>query len=466
VQRRAASATLPPVSATGWNLEPDLLFLNHGSFGACPRVVLEAQRAWRERLERQPVRFLARELEPALDEARTALGRFVGADPDDLAFVPNATHGVNTVLRSLRFAAGDELLTDDHAYNASLNALRATAERDGATVVVARVPFPTAGPDEVQAAILRAVTSRTKLVLVAHVTSPTALVFPVAGIAAALAARGIEVLVDGAHAPGMLPLDIRALEAVGVSYYTGNGHKWLCAPKGSGFLWVRRDRQAGIRPLAISHGANSPRRDRSRFRLEFDWTGTADPTAYLSIPAAIQAMGGLLPGGWPALMAANHEAVVAARQLLLDRLGVASPAPPTMLGSMASIILPPPGAAAGAFAPNLGTSPLDDDPLQVELLDRWRIEVPILPWPAWPASPEGAGSGEPPPGRLVRISAQAYVPAGAWTTLAEALAEVLALPARPSGGTPNGAVDGAPAASPGPRPPARGRPGTTPRGRR
>ena len=450
VQRRAGSATLPPVTVVGWDLEPDLLFLNHGSFGACPRVVMEAQQAWRERLERQPVRFLARELEPALDEARAVLGGFVGAEPDDLAFVPNATHGVNTVLRSLRFGPGDELLTDDHVYNASLNALGAAAARDGARVVVARVPFPTAGPDEVLAALLAAATPRTRLALVAHVTSPTALVFPVAGIAAALAARGIRVLVDGAHAPGMLPLDLTALEAAGVDYYTGNGHKWLCAPKGSGFLWVRRDHQPGIRPLAISHGANSPRRDRSRFRLEFDWTGTADPTPYLSIPAAVEAMGGFLPGGWPALMAANHDAVVAARQVILDRLGVAVPAPSSMLGSMASIILPAPGPTAAPLAPNLGTSPLDDDPLQVELRDRWRIEVPILPW------------GER---RLVRISAQVYVPAGAWATLAQALAEVLALPADPSGGRPGGVGGGAPAGSPARPSPAPGRPGRARRGR-
>lgn len=463
MQRRAGSATLPPVRAMGWNLESDLLFLNHGSFGACPSVVLEAQRAWRDRLESQPVRFLARELEPALDGARAVLGGFVGADPDDLAFVPNATHGVNTVVRSLRFAPGDELLTDDHAYNASLNALRAAAERDGARVVVARVPFPSAGPDEALAAILGAVTPRTKLVLVAHVTSPTALIFPVAEIAAALAATGIQVLVDGAHAPGMLPLDMRALEAAGVSYYTGNGHKWLCAPKGSGFLWVRRDRQANIRPLAISHGANSPRRDRSRFRLEFDWTGTADPTPYLSIPAAIEAMGAILPGGWPALMAANHASVVTGRQVLLDRLGVPPPAPSTMLGSMASVILPPPGAAARVFAPNRGTSPLDDDPLQVELLERWRIEVPILPWPALPG---GEGNGVSAQRRLVRISAQVYVPAGAWVTLAEALADVLALPARPSGGTPSDASGAAPAGSRARRPPARGRPGTARPGQR
>ncbi|MFI5262221.1 MAG: aminotransferase class V-fold PLP-dependent enzyme, partial [Candidatus Limnocylindrales bacterium] len=333
-----ASATLRRVTA--WALEPDVLFLNHGSFGACPRAVLAAQQAWRDRLEAQPVRFLARDLEAALDATREALGAFVGADPDDLAFVPNATHGLNTVLRSLRFAPGDELLVDDHAYNASVNALRAAADRDGARVVVAAVPFPTTGPDQAASAIRDAVTPRTRLALLSHVSSSTALLFPIVALAGDLAERGIEVLVDGAHGPGMVPLDLRALGEAGVAYYTGNGHKWLCAPKGSGFLWVRRDRQPAIHPLAISHGANSPRRDRSRFRLEFDWTGTSDPTPYLAMAAAIEVMGGLLPGGWPALMAANHATVLAARRLILDRLGVAAPAPESMLGSMAAILLP------------------------------------------------------------------------------------------------------------------------------
>ena len=257
---------------------------------------------------------------------------------------------------------------------------------------------------------------------------------------------------DGAHAPGMVPLDIRALGAAGVSYYTGNGHKWLCAPKGSGFLWVRRDRQAGIRPLAISHGANSPRRDRSRFRLEFDWTGTADPTAYLAIPAAIQTMGTMLPGGWPALMAANHAAVVEARRVIVERLGVPVPAPASMLGSMASILLP---RADGREAAG-GRSPLDDDPLQTELRERWRIEVPIQPWP--PVWAESAAGG-PMDGRLVRISAQVYVAPGAWDTLAEALAEVLGVPARASGGRPTDAAADGPAGSPGRPPRAPGRPG-------
>ncbi|HTS14655.1 MAG TPA: aminotransferase class V-fold PLP-dependent enzyme, partial [Candidatus Sulfotelmatobacter sp.] len=397
------------MTAVEWLLEPDLLFLNHGSFGACPRIVLEAQQAWRDRLEAEPVRFLARELETALDGARAVLGGFVGADPDDLAFVPNATHGVNTVLRSLRFAPGDELLTDDHAYHACRNALRAAADRSGATLVVAHVPFPTMDPDEVHEAVLAAVTSRTRLALISHVTSPTALIFPVAGIAAALAARGVEVLVDGAHAPGMVPLDIRALEAAGVAYYTGNAHKWLCAPKGSGFLWVRRDRQADIHPLAISHGADSPRRDRSRFRLEFDWTGTADPSACLAIPAAIEAMGSVLQDGWPGLMAANHAAVVAGRLAVLDRLGLPAPAPAGMLGSMASLILP------------AADPPVDDAALQAALLEGWRIEVPVFSWPESRDDVTAAVAVR----RIVRISAQVYVAASAWTTLADALAESL-----------------------------------------
>jgi isopenicillin-N epimerase len=331
------------------------------------------------------VRFLARDLEAALDATRLVLGTYLGADPADLVFVPNATHGVNTVLRSLPFAPGDELLTDDHEYNASVNALRAAAERTGARAVVAAVPFPIGGPDEVTAAILAAV----------------------------------EVLVDGAHAPGMLPLDLDALAAAGVSYYTGNRHKWLCAPKGSGFLWVRRDRQAAIGPLAVSHGANSARRDRGRFRVEFDWTGTADPTPYLAMAAAIDVMRGLLPGGWPALRAANHAAVVAARRVILERLGVAAPAPEAMLGSMAAILLPPPAHDGPA---STATSPLDDDPLQVALREWWAIEVPIMPWP-----PTWSGQIGP-QRRLVRISAQAYVAPAAWATLAGALATVLDVP--------------------------------------
>jgi len=283
-----------------WALDPDVVFLNHGSFGAAPIAVLEEQRRWRDRMESDPVRFFARDLDAALADVRAVLGRFVGADPDGLALVPNATAGVNTITRSLRFGPGDEILTADHEYNASLNALRFAAERDGARLVEVALGYPVPSADDVVARVLDAVTPRTRLAMFSHVTSPTAIVLPVERLVPLLRERGIETLVDGAHAPGMLPLDLADL---GAAYYTGNCHKWMCAPKGAAFLHVRHDLRHAIRPLAISHGANDPDPSRPRYRKEFDWTGTDDPSAFLAIPAAIEHIGGMLPGGWPAVRA-------------------------------------------------------------------------------------------------------------------------------------------------------------------
>jgi isopenicillin-N epimerase len=368
--------------ARHWTVDPEIAFLNHGSFGACPRPVLEAQQELRARMERQPVLFLSRELEGRLDESRTALAQFVGADPEDFAFVPNATSGVNTVVRSLRLSSGDELLTTDHAYNACRNALRALEPR-GVRVVTAAVPWPGTTPSAVVDAVLAAVTPRTRLALLDHVTSPTGLVFPLERLVPALAERGVDTLVDGAHAPGMLPLDLRAL---GAAYYTGNCHKWLCTPKGSGFLHVRRDRQDTMLPLAVSHGFNSPRTDRSRFRLLFDWGGTMDPTPWLCIPEAIRFLGSLLPGGWPALMRRNRELALAGRKLLCAAVGAPEPAPAEMIGTLASVPLPDTTArSAGSM----------HDALQAIVYERHRVEVPIFVFPEHPR-------------RLVRISAQAY----------------------------------------------------------
>ena len=234
-----------------WPLDPKVTFLNHGSFGSCPRSVLEFQREIRERLEGQPVRFFVRELEGLWDEAHHALARFVGARTEVLVFVPIASSGINGVLRSLDFEAGDELLVTDQEYNACRNALNYVAERTGARVVVAPIPFPVRNEDAIISPVLERVTSRTRLALLDHVTSQTALVVPIQRLVRELAARGVDALVDGAHAPAMVPLNLCEL---GAAYYTGNCHKWICAPKGAAFLAVRADRQKLIRPLVISHG--------------------------------------------------------------------------------------------------------------------------------------------------------------------------------------------------------------------
>lgn len=268
--------------AQHWTLDPAVDYLNHGSFGATPRAILERQSALREEMEREPEDFLFRTWRDRLAAAREALGRFVGAGPDDLAWVTNATSGVNVVLRSLRFEPGDELLTTDHAYGACRKTLEYVARERGLRVVTARVPWPIEGPGQVLEAVRAAVTPRTRLALLDHVTSPTGLVFPVEALVAELQGRGIDVLVDGAHALGMLPLD---LDRLGAAYYTANAHKWLCAPKGAGFLWARPEHQEWIEPLVVSWGYH----DEAGFGERHGWQGTRDPAAYLAVPTAIEA---------------------------------------------------------------------------------------------------------------------------------------------------------------------------------
>ncbi len=381
-------------------MDPEVVFLNHGSFGACPRVVLAAQSALREQMESQPLDFFLRVLPDALDEARAALSEFVGADPDGLAFVTNATSGVNAVLRSLDFSAADELLTTNHAYAACANALRFVAERSGASLRVADVPFPLHDADEVVAAILDAVSPRTRFALLDHVTSATGLVLPIERLVDELEGRGIAVMVDGAHAPGMVPVDI---EGLGASYYTGNCHKWLCAPKGAGFLWARADVRDAVRPLTISHGAGRPVVERSRYRMEFDWVGTTDPTPWLCVPVAIREMSALVPGGWPALMARNRGLAVAARSLLVAALGTQAPAPESMIGTLVTVPMSDDAEPVSdlRFAPHR---------LQGRLRRDHRTEVPVVTWPQWP-------------GRAIRVSAQLYNGIDDYRWLARALGD-------------------------------------------
>lgn len=379
-----------------WSLDPDVMFLNHGSYGACPKTVLAVQQRLRYQLESEPLRFFGREWEPLLDDARHKLAGFVGCDIQDLVFVPNATTGVNSVLRSLRFAPEDEILTTNHEYNACRNALDFIASRTGARVVVAKIPFPIDSPQQIVSAVIAGISPKTRLALLDHVTSQTGLIFPIQQLVQELQARGVDTLVDGAHAPGMIPLNLRD---IGATYYTGNCHKWLCAPKGAAFLYVRRDKQSEIRPLTISHGANSPRTDKSRFQLEFDWMGTNDPTAYICVPLAIAFLGSLLPGGWTELMQRNHQLALEGRQLLCAALGVLPPCPAEMIGSMAVVPMP-------EKLENYNFMSLHD-----ELFDRFGIQVQVIPW-------------QESPRLLVRISAQIYNQRQQYEYLAKTLKEL------------------------------------------
>lgn len=383
-----------------WGLDPSVEFLNHGSFGACPKPVLAVQSEYRARLEAEPVRFLVREVPPLLDAARAALGVFLGADFESLAWIQNATTGVNIVLRSLRFSPGDEILVSDQEYNACRNIVDYVAETSGARAVVVKIPFPLDSPDQVFDAVMAALTPRTRFVLIDHITSQTGLVFPIERIVRAVRERGIDVMVDGAHAPGMVPLRI---DELGAPFYTGNCHKWMCTPKGSAFLYVDRRRQKEIRPLVVSHGANERLTTRSRFRAEFEWMGTGDPTPFLCVPEAIRFLGGLLPGGWDALRSSNRDLALAARRLIAAATGIPSPAPDSMIGSLAAFRIPDMSAAEMK-------APQSIDPFQDALFARG-FELPVNVWPA-------------PPVRYARIAAQIYNSLDQYERLARVLREL------------------------------------------
>lgn len=381
------SSTPDPIGGPDfWALEPGVTFLNHGAFGSCPRQVLEHQHNLQLRIERQPVRFFVDEYEALWDGARTDLARFLGARAENLVFLRNTTEGINILLRAFPLRPDDEILVTNHAYNACRNAVDRTAAERNARVRVASIPFPLPRPETAVECILAAVTERTRLALLDHVTSPTGLVFPLETLIPELRRRGVEVIVDGAHAPGLIPTRLDALDCLG---YAGNCHKWLCAPKGAAFLHVRPDFQARVQPLITSHGANSMRTDRSRYLLEFAWMGTMDPTAWLCVPEAIRQVGSLLPGGWPAIQQRNRTLALEIRNRLCELFEIPPPAPDSMLAAMAAIPLPPDRQG------EIGRIRNGLDPLRDHLWQRHRIEVPVFPWPQ-------------PPARVLRVSLHLY----------------------------------------------------------
>lgn len=376
--------------------------LNHGMVGACPVPVLERQSELRTRIEQQPAAFFFRDFPTLLDNARQALATLISVDPADLVFVPNVTTALSSVLRSRAFVPGDEILTTDHAYLACANLLDFVARERGVRVVTAAIAVPLAGPDEVIEAVLAHATPRTRLAVLDHVTSPTGIVFPIATLVERLAARGVDTLVDGAHAPGMLQLDV---EAIGAAYYAGDCHKWLCSPRGAGFLHVRRDRQDRLHPAVIGRCYGEGKGDQPRLHREFDWVGTADPTPLLCVPDAIRFLSGLLPGGLPELLAHNHALAVKGARRLVEHASLTRVAPDSMVGSMVAFQLSCQDEAA---------VPMTAGSFQRWLYEEHCIDVAVT-------------SELAAPGQILRVSAQCYNSLQDFDQLATALRQQIEL---------------------------------------
>ncbi len=349
-----------------WNeflVRRDIAFLNHGSFGARPRPVFETYQRWQRELEAQPVEFLGRRISGLLAEARASLAAYVGTHADNLVFVPNTTHGINIIARSLDLKPGDEVLATDHEYGAVERTWRFICERRGAQFRTQPITLPMTTPEAMIEALWEGVTERTRVIVVSHITSPTALIFPVAEIARRAARQGIFTVIDGAHAPGQIDLN---LEEIGADFYVGNCHKWLCAPVGAGFLYARPERQPLLEPLVVSWGWQARKPSGSPFQDYFEWIGTDDPAAYLSVPAAIEFQA---QHDWPAVRAACHQLAAEAR----DRIGA--------LTGLPHICPDSPGWWAQMFAAPL---PISDTPAMEELKQRlweeYQVEAPITLW--------------------------------------------------------------------------------------
>jgi isopenicillin-N epimerase len=343
---------------THFQLEPGTAFLNHGSFGAAPRVVLEAAARWRSRMEQNPDRFYRDILPDTLREAAARLGAFIRARGEDVVFVENATAGMNAVLRSLEFRAGDEILATTHSYGAVRQAIRYVCKRTGARSVEAEIRLPIASARDLASAIASRISERTRLLVLDHIASPTGLVFPVAELAALARAQGALVLVDGAHAPGQIPLDVPSL---GIEWYVANCHKWLFAPRTAAFIWSREEAKALVHPLAISH-------DYGRgFTAEFDWTGTRDVSPWLAVTAALDFVESL---GAERVRQYNHALVTKAAAMLAAAWRQPLDGPAELHGAMMAIRLP---ARLQA-----GATREDARRVQSELLARHGIVVAIM----------------------------------------------------------------------------------------
>lgn len=370
-------------------LRPGITFLNHGSFGACPLPVFQEYQAWQLEMERQPVEFLGRRFDDLMRAAREPLARYVNCDADDLVYVPNATTGLNIVARSLSLRPGDEIVTTDHEYGALNRTWGFLSEKHGAVYKRVPVPVPVATEQDFVERLWSAVTPRTRVLFLSHITSPTALIFPIQELVRRARAAGILSIIDGAHAVGQIPLDLRALDA---DVYSSNAHKWLCAPKGSAFLYVRRELQNQIEPLVVSWGWRPEHVTGAQFVQEQEWQGTRDIAAYLATPRAIRF---LQENDWDNVRAECHSLAEYAQSKLWARYGLAPLSPPDWFAQMAAIPLPQ----------------CAREIVQARLYDEFRIEVPIIHWNER---------------QFVRVSAQAYNTRSDMDALDDALGKIFA----------------------------------------
>ena len=379
-----------PDLAQHFLLDPNVIFLNHGSFGACPQPVFAEYQRWQRELERQPVEFLGRRFNDLLREARTVLADFVGADADEITYVTNATVGLNTVARSLDLRPGDEALSTDHEYGALDRTWRFLCEKSGAKYIRQPIAVPITTADEVIDAVWAGVTDRTRVLFMSHITSPTAITLPIKPLIDRARARGLLTIIDGAHAVGQIDLNLREL---GADFYASNCHKWLMSPKGSAFLYARRDAQHLVEPLVVSWGWQSERPGASRFIDEQEWQGTRDIAAFLAVPAAIQFWRDY---DWPHVRATCHELVRAAREQVTALTGrpPLTPDDPAWFSQLSALPLPP----------------CDLDTLKRRLYDEYRIEIPVIAW-----------NGQ----RLARISVQGYNTQADVAALSTALRDLL-----------------------------------------
>ena len=352
-------------------LRKNITFLNHGSFGACPRPVFAAFQHWEHMLEQQPVEFLGRRISDLLAEARTRLAAYLGTQADSLVYVPNATYGVNIVARALGLQPGDEVLASDHEYGAADRAWRFVCGQRGVRYINQPIGLPLTSAESFVEQLWAGVGPRTRVIFLSQITSPTALIFPLAEVCRRARAAGIMTVIDGAHAPGQIDL---ALDALGADFYTGNCHKWLCAPKSAGFLYARPACQPLLEPLVVSWGWQAERPSQSPFLDYFEWPGTHNPAAYLATPAAIDWQA---DRDWPAVRAACHAVLVEAERRMGELTGLAPISPDDMYAQMRTIALPPCDLAA----------------LKARLWDEYQIEVPLVGWNG---------------GHYIRVSIQCY----------------------------------------------------------